>query len=1406
MERQYYTPGARFVQSFGEEENVTKKKIEILEKIGEGTSCVCYSVKVGEGEDYQKMVMKQFYPRTGAKCSYEYELDNLELRIKDYESSGVSALGDHFKAAYQLQNKLAMQTDETMDVVVRPLFKHFQGSSMLVLYEANYGKSMDKYIHGSVDVLELVRFLEQAAEAMQKIHDAGYVLMDIKPENIMWSEDKRQVRFFDFDASVGIREHIPMENLRYDAREELRPPELAGVTDSGMLSMFLEPQLDIFGLGCIMYYGIMGKYPPRDAENRTNAYMEYHKAITDRIGSSFSEEQKEELYDIIAGCLKVSVDERISSARELAGRLHELYDKVIQRRKAETNYYILSAYAMDKYPLYDYCYKCGRKKILDVSIIGMSPIVDAFVKHIFSCAQMLNTDMHIRLYSGEAEQYMKKLVDSCPQLRTTARFYLDGAEWQNMEGGNLDGRITQEPLACFYIYSQEVDTKNIGQIVAGKGYADSGYYLIVSEPYEGNREIAEVLARCLESGSGRVFIGYGVDSSNYRNLETNVKAGMENENLKLGVFSCTAYIDEMAEFERDADGKKSIYDIALDIHTFYTKDWNETADRKSILENFRSPDQYGNYYNMKSSIRCALSIPYKMFLVGLVGNEAASSGFCKAVLDNTDSAKNKLYLLAYMEHVSWLCFMIMEGYSLPEDKQLEGYLYRNGNDHRNKLEKLHPCICGSRPDRVFLLEDLPHDKWVDEAEKNSDLDMGEISGGYDSLDRMSLKLHKICEDKTEDIRGQVDMLLKVLEQQVNVQKSAREMYVLQKQMRTMCEFMFDGGANANARWKKNVEKYCMELKNARHWDMVEKVEQIDQTMRVVKERNLFHDYKKSDLTIIKAIPLLLQKIRNQHISTIIKLPASGLEQLLISTILIEPDRLVIVDDETGLGDHLPKIKEFLKDRGLEHVQVECMTIDGIAEIIAKKEMEPCNFLLDVTGCADPSLVIKAAFKLDGIVRAEYKNGRLENLDQLGRRGRLADFYNQPRHLRLEELFNLYGLQVSFHDDSWYLTGTADVYKNLWRAYNAVLFREEWNGEICWSKVTGLFAEIKEKYCQVLPVTPKPEESLENHQLQINRANYEETGMKSALEEFSWIGLLRSFSQFYRGEKVFLGMQCSDEMWTQIEMMHSAAKDGRMRHRFIVLRDQAAHPITGKRGTTKTSYLYDACLQLKEEVPEEYLPPMWDREEQSEIFTYIMEILQAYGREKILMNGMQWEDQKILENERNGSFVQKTDTGKLQISCSFASVGVMHCLLQENRVMQMYVYYTLMHQACFDDIRMDVELLGRSVPDLEDTVYNRVDIVCTRKLQAYFIFCRQGDPAEYIKDMYLNRFLYKDVKMILICAQNASSVREEKDRGDDEALRAQGIYVLDRKAVGSDVNAIEEDRLLNAICEIAGLGK
>lgn len=107
-----------------------------------------------------------------------------------------------------------------------------------------------------VDLRTTLKIFPQLMTGLQAIHDAGIIHQDIKPGNVLLSEDGT-CKITDFTAAALAREEIHstkvMGTLSFLAPETLSE----GVVDK---------RSDIYALGCVMYYTITGQLP-FEAEN-----------------------------------------------------------------------------------------------------------------------------------------------------------------------------------------------------------------------------------------------------------------------------------------------------------------------------------------------------------------------------------------------------------------------------------------------------------------------------------------------------------------------------------------------------------------------------------------------------------------------------------------------------------------------------------------------------------------------------------------------------------------------------------------------------------------------------------------------------------------------------------------------------------------------------------------------------------------------------------------------------------------------------------------------------------------------------------------------------------------------------------------------------------------------------------
>lgn len=223
--------------------------------------------------------------------------------------------------------------------------------------------------------------------------------------------------------------------------------------------------------------------------------------------------------------------------------------------------------------------------------------------------------------------------------------------------------------------------------------------------------------------------------------------------------------------------------------------------------------------------------------------------------------------------------MITEGYRKPTYQELRKYAFSGRNDQRDKNHKLHPCMCDCSPADGIVLEGLSHQEWdwiaqagLDSQSRGINIWEKRIYDGsskalnikeFDALDRMSLMLHQICEEKTRllDLSSQFVKL----KWELSLEEADEACFEILYQMQTAYEKMLRAETGANRRWMEVCAEFQEKLDEMERTkglfddEIRDAFTMIQEDMRVVRERNLYHDYKKSDLTSIRAIPELIQR-------------------------------------------------------------------------------------------------------------------------------------------------------------------------------------------------------------------------------------------------------------------------------------------------------------------------------------------------------------------------------------------------------------------------------------------------------------------------------------------------------------------------------------------------------------------
>ena len=217
------------------------RSVTVKEVLGEGAGSIAYLVE----EDSLQFVMKECFPYTGA----DRDSDGAVVwRSGEVETKTKS----RFERAFQIQATLMRDLDAMNQT------SHLAGS----LYRANNtlctltvrknAKTYDKVEESRLaDILVTAK---SVASIVGAYHKAGYLHLDIKPENIMvYPETREMVQMIDFDSIISISDKdvvAPSFSPKYAA------PELVALDTEKLCQA-----TDYYEIGAMVFEKVFGRAP-----------------------------------------------------------------------------------------------------------------------------------------------------------------------------------------------------------------------------------------------------------------------------------------------------------------------------------------------------------------------------------------------------------------------------------------------------------------------------------------------------------------------------------------------------------------------------------------------------------------------------------------------------------------------------------------------------------------------------------------------------------------------------------------------------------------------------------------------------------------------------------------------------------------------------------------------------------------------------------------------------------------------------------------------------------------------------------------------------------------------------------------------------------------------------------------
>lgn len=225
-------------------------KLEIIsECLGKGNSSIVYEAKAVDSTLPCKYRLKELYP---SDIDGIYRDENNELIIPEKCKKDYLEYKKRFDSAVKILWEFAY-SDEAGCYTVCPLGK-FTGINTISQYIITEWMTSDSVntvsLCKSTDLCKIAKICLKTAYAAEAFHKMGYMNLDIKPENILYSEKTDTIAFFDTDTIIKIGEYKD-EHIYFS---EGAAPEII----NGFRKLY-SGKADVFAIGSMLHRFITGE-------------------------------------------------------------------------------------------------------------------------------------------------------------------------------------------------------------------------------------------------------------------------------------------------------------------------------------------------------------------------------------------------------------------------------------------------------------------------------------------------------------------------------------------------------------------------------------------------------------------------------------------------------------------------------------------------------------------------------------------------------------------------------------------------------------------------------------------------------------------------------------------------------------------------------------------------------------------------------------------------------------------------------------------------------------------------------------------------------------------------------------------------------------------------------------------
>ena len=282
----------------------------ITGELARGGSGIVYNGFYMDNLSGKKVVrIKECYP---FKCNLE-RAPGGDLLVPESEQALFSEAKQKMRRAYQLGSAFFL-TDGLTNLTANT-YNIFEGNNTLYVISA-YAQGQELSYERYSSVKDSIGAVKSVAAAIGRIHNEGFLYLDIKPDNIMTLEGTRElVQLFDFDTVVPIADVAKLGD-RISYTRGFAALELQG-GDYKRIGR----HTDVYGIGALLFYMLFGRVPDAfDCE----ADAEYDFSKSRLFGGSYQDALVFRLTDFFHHTLANYYLDRFSNMETVTERLSEL--------------------------------------------------------------------------------------------------------------------------------------------------------------------------------------------------------------------------------------------------------------------------------------------------------------------------------------------------------------------------------------------------------------------------------------------------------------------------------------------------------------------------------------------------------------------------------------------------------------------------------------------------------------------------------------------------------------------------------------------------------------------------------------------------------------------------------------------------------------------------------------------------------------------------------------------------------------------------------------------------------------------------------------------------------------------------------------------------------------------------